>query len=407
MKKLEGILHHQERFLKPVELAQKDLEQAAERALERLERNAKKFGDQMVQAVDGILETDPRGFSYNRYRATTKVTWKTGIWTGLYWLAYLYSGDPVFRKVAESHLKYYYESAKHPEMHNDHDTGFKFTPSCVAAYKITGQEEAREAALRAAEILLDHYCRENQFIIRIGMRKPGEPMSHYRMLVDSMMNAPLLFWAYEETGKEEFREAAIGHCRTTARYLIREDGSSYHHYQFHPETLEPMYGVTHQGHRDESCWSRGHSWLLYGYPVAYRYTGDPEFIGIHEAVSYFFMEHLPFDVLPYWDFDFTDGSFEPRDSSAAAIGLCGLLEMAKLLPQDAEQKPLFQNAADLMLKTLLTHCENKDPETDCLLQYVTNSRPHCQVLGNCEPFGDYFFFEGLVRKLKPELQLFW
>lgn len=403
----KGKLYHQERFLQSEQLSQKELEQAAERALQRLERNAHKFGDQMVQAVDGILETDPRGFSYNRYRATTRVTWKTGIWTGLYWLAYLYSGDLTFRKIAESHLKYFFESAKHPEQHDDHDTGFKFTPSCVAAYKITGSMEAKKAALQAAEILLDHYCPVNRFIIRIGMRRPGEALDHYRMLVDSMMNAPLLFWAYEETGREEFREAAIGHCQTTARFLVREDGSSYHHYQFDPKTFAPMYGVTHQGHRDESCWSRGHAWLVYGYPVAYRHTGDREMIDIHEAVSYYFMDHLPSDALPFWDFDFTDGSYEPRDSSASAIALCGLLEMCRLLPEDAPQKVSYQNAADQMLRTLLTRCENRDPDTDCLLQYVTNSRPHCQVLGNCEPFGDYFFFEALVRKLKPELKLFW
>lgn len=400
-------LQNKERFLEPVDLPKKELEQIAERALLRLERNAEKFQDKMVQATDGILETNERGFSYNRYRATERVTWKTGIWTGLYWLAYLYSGEEKFRAVAESHLKHYIEAAKHPEWHDDHDTGFKFTPSCVAAYKLTGNMEARDAALKAAEILLAHYCPVNQFIIRAGMRREGEPVNYYRMLVDSMMNAPLLFWAYEETGNEAYRDAAIGHYRTTARYLIREDGSSYHHYQFNPKTFEPMYGVTHQGNRDESCWSRGHAWLVYGYPVAYRYTGNNEIMDMHQSASYFFMDHLPTDALPYWDFDYTDGSLEPRDSSASAIALCGLLEMCKFLPEGAEDKVLFQNAADVMLKSLIKYCDNKNEETDCLLQYVTNSRPHCQVLQNCEPFGDYFFFEALVRKLKPELKLFW
>ena len=146
---------------------------------------------------------------------------------------------------------------------------------------------------------------------------------------------------------------------------------------------------------------------MYGYPVAYRYTKDEEIKNIHKSVSYFFMDNLPKDALPYWDFDFTDGSYEPRDSSASAISLCGLYEMCKFLPDNSEEKLLYQNAADMMLKSLLEICENKNPETDCLLGYVTNSRPHCQVIENCEPFGDYFFFEALARKLKPDFELFW
>lgn len=402
----EAVLKNKERFLNPVDISTGELEKSMERALLRLEKDAHQFGDKMVQSTEGIIATNERGHSFNRYIATDKVTWKTGIWTGLYHLAYLYSGDDTFLKVAKSHLKHYIEASKHPELHNDHDTGFKFTPSCVAAYKITGDEEAREAALRAAKILLDHCCPVNKFVIRIGTSEIRQ-LDHYRILVDSMMNIALLFWAYEETKDEAYREAAIGHYSATARYLIREDGSSYHHYQFNPETLEPMYGVTHQGHRDESCWSRGHSWLLYGYPVAYRYTRDEEIKNIHKSVSYYFMDNLPKDALPYWDFDFTDGSYEPRDSSASAISLCGLYEMCKFLPDDSEDKLLYQNAADMMLKSLLEICENKNSQTDCLLGYVTNSRPHCQVIENCEPFGDYFFFEALVRKLKPDFELFW
>lgn len=403
----QAILKNKARFLKPVEIPRNELEKSIERALVRLEKNARQFGDNMVQSTDGILGTNERGHSFNRYLATNRVTWKTSIWTGLYNLAYLYSGDTTFLKVAKSHLKYYIEASKHPELNNDHDTGFKYTPSCVAAYKITGDEEAREAALRAAKMLLDHCCPVNKFVIRIGTRSENDSLGCYRMLVDSMMNIALLFWAYEESKDEAYYDAAVGHYTATAKYLIREDGSSYHHYQFNNETLEPMYGVTHQGNRDESCWTRGHSWLIYGYPVAYRYSKDEEIKNIHKSVSYYFLDNLPQNLIPYWDFDFTDTSLEPRDSSASAISLCGLYEMCKFLPESSEQRQIYQNGADMMLKALMEICENKNPATDCLLGYVTNSRPHCQVIENCEPFGDYFFFEALIRKLKPDFELFW
>lgn len=400
-------LQNQKRYQEEVNIPREKLEQAFARALKRLEQNAEKFGDKMVVPVNGWYTGNPKGFSYNRYDGTERVTWTTGMWTGLYWLAYQVTGEEKLRRVAESHMKHYIRSAAHPEELNDHDTGFKFTPSCVAAYRLAGNEEAKAAALEAAKIQLAHFCQQNQFIIRSGTRSLQDDYMNYRTLVDSMMNIPLFFWAYEQTGEKKFYDAAVGHYHTTAKYLIREDGSSYHHYQFDPVTGNPEYGVTHQGNSDESCWTRGQAWLVYGYPVAYKYTKDPEIFIIHQAVSYFFMDHLPADGVPYWDFDFADGSFEPKDSSASAVAACGLLEMCKHLPEDAEQKKWFTNAAKLMVNALIDTCENHNPQTDCLLQHVTGSRPHNLLIDNCETYGDYFYFEALARLLYPELELFW
>lgn len=65
---------------------------------------------------------------------------------------------------------------------------------------------------------------------------------------------------------------------------------------------------------------------------------DPAYIDIFRKVTDYFVTHLPSDLIPYWDFDFDDGSTEPRDSSSAAIAACGMLEMAKYLePEEAEK----------------------------------------------------------------------
>ncbi|MBR5505123.1 MAG: hypothetical protein IKV73_02290, partial [Clostridia bacterium] len=118
----EAVLKNKERYITPVDISEKELKKCMERALVRLKKNARQFGDNMVQSTEGILATNKRGHSFNRYLATNKVTWKTGIWTGLYNLAYLYSGDIEFLKVAKIHLKHYIEASKHPELNNDHDT---------------------------------------------------------------------------------------------------------------------------------------------------------------------------------------------------------------------------------------------------------------------------------------------
>ena len=73
---------------------------------------------------------------------------------------------------------------------------------------------------------------------------------------------------------------------------------------------------------------------MYGSALAYRFLRDEEYVDIFCRVTDYFLSHLPQNKIPYWDFDFTDGSDEPRDSSAAAIAVCGMLEMSRYLPQE-------------------------------------------------------------------------
>ena len=102
----------------------------------------------------------------------------------------------------------------------DHDIGFKFLPSLVAQYKITGNERAKKAAIIAADEMLEHVCPVNHFIIRDGKGNDGDPLTWYRSLVDSMMNIPLFFWAHQETGDKKYLDAAVNHYRETVKYLI-------------------------------------------------------------------------------------------------------------------------------------------------------------------------------------------
>ncbi len=74
--------------------------------------------------------------------------------TGSMVLAYDLTGDKSFLDVASNHLSTYENKLKHSDDAksgmNDHDVGFVFYPSCVALYKRTGNEEAKQLALRAA-----------------------------------------------------------------------------------------------------------------------------------------------------------------------------------------------------------------------------------------------------------------
>ena len=389
---------HPERFTEQFRVPMEKFEAAADRAIKRMEKSLERFFDKFPTTSHSAT---------NQYDQTDRVGWASSMGTGMYWLSYELSGNESFLRTAENHCRKCAVAAETGTNLDDHDTGFKFTPSCVAHYKITGDQRSKQAALRAAEILLAHYSWKNHFIVRVG---DGTVNYHYdfcRALVDSMMNIPLFFWAYEQTGKQVYLDAAVGHYHTTEQYLIREDGSSYHHYQFDPATGDPVRGLTFQGHADESCWSRGHAWLVYGYPVAHSYTRDPHTIDIAKKVTNYFLNHLPGDLVPYWDFDFGEGSLEPRDSAAGAIAVCGMLELCRQLPKDSEEYTFYYTAAARIFEAIIDKCEITSEKEDGLMAHVTGAKPLTSDIDTIATYGDYFYLEALMRFLHPDWRMYW
>lgn len=399
-------LKNARRFLDALSLNLNDVQNALDKVVNTLKPNLPHYMGKFPKVITGSYKEAPSHWSRNRYIPTEMPNWGNSMWTGLYWLIYELTGDNEFKNAAISQVEVFKKVLAERYQLNDHDTGFKFIPSCVAAYKVTGDREARDAAIEAADIMFEHYCQDNGFIIRSGKGTVDEPYEFYRTLVDSMMNIPLFFWASEETGDTKYKEAAVRHYNTTLKYLIRDDGSSYHHYQFDPKTKKAVKGMTLQGNRDESCWSRGQAWLVYGYPIAYSYTGDEKIFDIHRAVTYYFLNNLPSDFVPYWDFDFNDGSLESRDSSASAIACCGLMEMDRYLPDTSPDKEVFKKASDCMLGALIEKCTPENEPYDNLLTHVTGSRPHNSV-DSVTPYGDYFYAEALIRKIRPDFRMYW
>lgn len=92
------------------------------------------------------------------------------------------------------------------------------------------------------------------------------------MIIDSMMNLPLLYWASRETGDPRFSKIARQHADTTAKYLVRKDGSTGHIAEFDAESGKYIRLLGGQGYNENSCWSRGNAWALYGFALSYRYT---------------------------------------------------------------------------------------------------------------------------------------
>lgn len=326
--------------------------------------------------------------------------WNEGFWTGILWLAYDLTGDEKYRRVAEMQIPTYTKRIKEHLGVDHHDMGFLYTPSCVAAYKLTGNEEAKETALLAADNLMRRYHEKGEFLQAWG--EIGAP-DNYRLIIDCLLNIPLLYWASEVTGDKKYEEVAFKHYKSTAANIMRPDGSTFHTFYFDPETGKPTKGVTHQGFRDDSCWSRGQAWGIYGPLMTYMYEKNPDAIEFFKRTSRYFMEHLPEDFIAYWDLAFTSGD-EERDSSAAAIAACGLIEGANVTGDEG-----YLNAAKNMINSLIDGYLTKDiPESNGLLLHAVYGKPMNNGVDECNIWGDYFYMEALARLIKgKDFRAYW
>ena len=320
--------------------------------------------------------------------------WGTGFWTGILWLAYEATGDKKYRERALSHVAPLYRRIDEKIGVNHHDMGFLYVPSCVGAYKLTGERMAKDAELKAADHLLTRYIEKGGYIQAWG--NVGEQA---RLIIDCMNNIPLLYWAYEETGNLDYYTKAYNHAKATMNNIVRKDASTYHTFYFNDDG-SPDKGTTHQGAGDDTCWARGQAWIISGLPISYKYTMDSNMPELFEKVTNYFLNRLPNDYVPYWDLVFCDGSGEYKDSSAAAIAVCGILEMLPHIKDD-KLKTIYIGAVDKMMYSLYENYSTKDmPESNGLLAHAVYTVPGNYGIDECNIWGCYYYMEALARMMK-------
>jgi unsaturated chondroitin disaccharide hydrolase len=282
--------------------------------------------------------------------------------------------------------------------------GFLYILSAKAEYLITQNQKARETALLAADLLMERYHPKAGIIQAWGNLE--DPNQRGRIIIDCLMNIPLLFWATEETKNPTYREAALSHLARTRETIIRPDATTYHTYYFDTETGVPLRGVTAQGYSDDSCWARGQAWGIYGLALAYTYTLDNGCLVDAKRLADYFLSHLPSDDVCYWDLIFTDGD-EERDSSASAIASCGLMLLASILPKGDCDGERYQRKALDMLSSLSNAYTTKDKaESNGILMHAVYGKPNNSGIDECVIWGDYFYMEALGTVLGSAIR-FW
>lgn len=325
------------------------------------------------------------------------IEWTTSFFSGMLWLMYEHTGDGKYLETLNRHLDSFYERVEKPGNVDTHDLGFLYSLSCYPAVLLQKNEHAKACFLKAADYLRARYFEKAGIIQAWG--DLNDPENRGRMIIDCLLNLPLLYQAARLTGDKTYYDMAYSHARQAQRYIVREDCSTFHTFYMDVDTGAPRFGRTAQGYSDDSCWARGQVWGVYGFTLSYAHTGDRSFLDTACRLLDYYLERLPEDYVNYWDLCFTDGD-QPRDSSSTAIVCCGILELLKHLPLVHPKRQTYENALKLMMDSLARSYTTWElPDAEGLLLHGVYSIPHNRGVDECNIWGDYYYVEALYRML--------
>jgi unsaturated chondroitin disaccharide hydrolase len=360
--------------------------------VEKARRNIVRLADQPKSgafAVDGDYFKHPEGFFEIG-------NWTSSFFTGMALLAYATTKDAFFLQQVNRLAGVYREKVVTRGMDTMHDLGFLYSLYSVAACKLTGDRDHHQIALKAAEELAKRFAPEGGYIRAWGRMDDANPDFAGMAIIDCMMNLPLLFWAGRETGDGRFHEIAVRHADTTLRCFIRPDDSVYHSYQFDPVTGAPRHGDNHCGFDVETHWARGTAWAIYGFALAHGYTGDGKYLEVSLRLARKFIACLDEAVVPLWDFQLPPDAERLRDSSAAAIAVCGFDELLKHRPGD---RLLGDTAAALLGRLCGGDYLDADGRCPGALKNGQVGDEVRSAKNAYTSWGDYFLMEALARRL--------
>ena len=221
--------------------------------------------------------------------------WTAGFYAAALWRTYERTRDPAWRQRAQT----WQAGLASETTHDSTDLGFKIFDTFGVGYQLTGDASYKKVVLDAADTVARRYDPD------VGMFRvwDADDRTQYRVNIDAMMNMELMFWAGQNGGDPRYAEMAEHHAQRALRDLVRPDGSTYMFAGYDQNTGALLNHFTKQGYATDSTWSRGQAWAVYGFTTAYRYTKDPRFLDAARRTADWFVQHLPPDHVPYWDFE--------------------------------------------------------------------------------------------------------
>lgn len=352
---------------------------------------AEQYADQ-----DSIL---PRSFVDGKNITSDSRWWCSGFFPGTLWYCYENSKDP---KVLEFAKKYTDRVEREKYTTDNHDVGFMLYCSFGNGYRLTGDAHYKEVLLTGAKSL------STRFNPKVGLIRSwdhNKKVWQYPVIIDNLMNLELLLWAYEVSGDSKFKQIALSHADKTMKYHFRPDYSSYHLVSYDTISGLPHLKQTHQGYSNESSWSRGQAWGLYGFTYLYRLTKEKRYLYCAQNIANYIINHprIPKNFIPYWDFDAPDIPDAKRDASAACIIASALVELSDFVEPQLSKR--YMKVVERQIRTLASpEYTSKLGENGCfILKHSVGAYPLKSEIDVSLTYADYYYVEALTR-LKKKLK---
>lgn len=315
--------------------------------------------------------------------------WTSGFFPGSLWYAYEMTGDEELKKRAIEYTNILYPVRK---LTQTHDVGFMMNCSYGNALRLAPNDTIKAVLVETA----DNLC--SRFNPEIGcIRSWDFGKWNFPVIIDNMMNLDLLFNATKLTGNKKYYDIAVKHAQTTMKNHFRPDYTSYHVVSYNNDGSVEL-KQTHQGKNDESAWSRGQAWGVYGYTSCYRETQDSTFLQEAIHIANMIMKRVKTDDrIPYWDYDAPAGKKTPRDASAAAVTASAFIELSTFT---SDGKKYF-DYAEIIIKNLSGsgYLATKGSNQGFILLHSTGSLPHGSEIDVPLNYADYYYLEAMKRYL--------
>lgn len=325
-------------------------------------------------------------------RKATKEEWCAGFWPGVLWYDYEYTQDKHILEEAKKFTNSLEFLSQIPAC--DHDLGFLVFCSYGNGYRLTKNPAYKKVILDTADSLSALF---NPVVgTMLSWPREVEPRNWpHNTIMDNMINLEMLFWAAKNGGNPYLYDIAVSHADKTMKCHFRPDYTSYHVAVYDTITGNLIKGVTHQGYADSTMWARGQAWAIYGYTVVYRETKDPKYLDFAQKVTDVYLERLPEDKVPYWDFDDPSIPNAPRDASAAAVVASSLLELSTYLPNGTGKR--YRDAAVEMLTSLSSDNYQSGKSNPSFLLHSVGHWPAHSEIDASIIYADYYYIEALLR----------
>jgi rhamnogalacturonyl hydrolase YesR len=345
--------------------------------------------EQCILMEERLTEsTMPRSIKDGEFWPSRLGWWCSGFYPGTCWYTYLLTGDERMKDIATRQTSKLRDLS---QVYENHDIGFQTMCSFGMQYKITGDESCLPVLEEAAGILA------SRFNETVGATSSWNRDTVCLVIIDNMMNLELFTWAAKKFGRQEWMDMAIAHANTTMNNHFRDDHTSYHVVEYDLGTGKPLRKKTAQGYADESEWSRGQSWGLYGYTMMYRETGEKAYLEQAEKIADYLLTRLESDPVPNWDFD-APAEMAQKDASAGAVMAAGYAELCTFVA-DKEKARRYQTMAEDIVRALASGQYFAKVGENCnfLLMHSTGAYLRGSEVDVPLTYADYYFLEAIYR----------